>query len=145
MRVVLKIAVGRDHAGFRLKKKIIAFLKKRGYAVEDEGCFSTRRADYPVYGRSAARAVAARRCRFGILVCGSGTGMSISANKIRGVRAAVARDSRTVRLARAHNNANVLCLGARFTPAPQALRLVRVFLATPFEGGRHARRVKKIE
>ncbi|MFH0973208.1 MAG: ribose 5-phosphate isomerase B [Candidatus Micrarchaeota archaeon] len=141
----MKIAVGSDHAGFRLKKKIIAFLKKRGYAVEDEGCFSTKHADYPVYGRSAARAVAARRCRFGILVCGSGTGMSISANKIRGVRAAVARDGRTARLARAHNNANVLCLGARFTPTPQALRLVRVFLTTPFEGGRHARRVKKIE
>ena len=143
--VAFKVAVGSDHAGFRLKNKIIAFLKRGGYSVEDEGCFSAERCDYPVFARSVARAVASRRCRFGILVCGSGVGVSIVANKTRGVRAALARDARTARLARQHNNANVLCLGARFTPAPAALRVVSVFLKTAFEGGRHARRVKKIE
>ncbi len=141
----LKIAVGSDHAGFRLKKKLVSFLKRRGYAVEDEGCFSGKRCDYPVFARSVGRAVASRRCRFGVLVCASGVGVSIAANKTRGVRAALARDSRTARLARNHNNANVLCFGARFTPAPAALRIVSVFLKAPFEGGRHARRVKKIE
>jgi ribose 5-phosphate isomerase B len=140
-----KIAVGSDHAGFRLKRKIVAFLKRRGYAVEDEGCFSPKRCDYPAFAKSAARAVASRRCRFGILVCGSGAGVCMTANKTRRVRAAVARDARTARVVRGHNNANVLCLGARFTPAKQALRIVSVFLKTPFEGGRHARRVRKIE
>jgi ribose 5-phosphate isomerase B len=143
--VGFKIAVGSDHAGFRLKRKIVAFLKRRGYAVEDEGCFSAKRCDYPVFARSVARAVASRRCRFGVAVCGSGVGVCVTANKTRRVRAALARDARTARLARAHNNANVLCFGARFTPAPRALRIVSVFLNTAFEGGRHARRVKKIE
>jgi ribose 5-phosphate isomerase B len=143
--VGFKVAVGSDHAGFRLKRKIVAFLKRRGYSVEDEGCFSAARCDYPVFARSVARAVASRRCRFGVVVCGSGVGVSIAANKTRGVRAALARDARTARLARQHNNANVLCLGARFTPAKKALSIVSVFLRTPFEGGRHARRVSKIE
>ncbi|MEM0475273.1 MAG: ribose 5-phosphate isomerase B [Candidatus Norongarragalinales archaeon] len=141
----LKIAVGADHAGFRLKKKIAAFLKTRGFAVEDEGCFSPEACDYPVFAKRAAHAVASRRCRFAILICGSGAGVCMVANKTRRVRAAVARDARTARLVRAHNNANVLCLGARFTPARRALRIVSTFLKTPFEGGRHARRVRKIE
>jgi len=140
----MKIAIGADHAGFELKNQLGDFLRQGGHEVCDFGTNSAESADYPDYAGRVAKAVASGAVERGLLVCGSGAGMSIAANKVRGVRAAIGVDLEEVRLTRAHNNLNVLTLGARFTDPAKARELVRTFLETPFEGGRHERRVAKI-
>ena len=140
----MKIAVGADHAGFELKDYLREALRAAGHEVEDLGTNSKDSIDYPDFARAVARMVAAGNCERGILVCSSGVGMSIAANKVRGVRAALAVQGEEVRLSRQHNNANVLCLGQRFTAPLYALDLVNIFLETAFDGGRHERRVAKM-
>ncbi len=140
----MKIAIGADHAGFELKNQMGDVLRKLGHEVCDFGTNSTEAADYPDYARRVAKAVASGTVERGVLVCGSGAGMSIAANKVRGVRAALGVTPEEVRLTRAHNNANVLTLGARFIEAAAAREILQVFLSTPFDGGRHERRVAKI-
>jgi ribose 5-phosphate isomerase B len=137
------ISIGAVHAGFELKTRISEHLQGRGYQVLDRGANSAERCDYPDLAAAVGRDVAGGRASFGILVCGTGIGMSIAANKIRGVRAAHATSVSDARLGRAHNDANILAVGARFT-VEEPLDLVDAFLETLFEGGRHATRVEKI-
>jgi len=140
----MKIATGSDHGGFKLKEKIKEHLKGKKIAVRDYGAFSDEPVDYPDIGRAVAKAVSAGRYRFGILVCGTGLGMSMVANKVKGIRAAVCHDLYTAEMARKHNDANIIALGGRVLSTDRALKLIDVFLKTKFEGGRHLRRVKKI-
>ena len=140
----MRIAIGSDHAGYRLKEAVKAFLLDAGHTVEDVGTDSDASVDYPDFAAVVARSVVSGATERGILVCGTGIGMAMAANKVNGVRAASAGDLDSARLSREHNDANVLTLGARITPPDLALAIVRIFLATPFEGGRHQRRVDKI-
>lgn len=140
----MTIALGSDHGGFALKEHIKAYLQQEGYAVEDCGCHTPERVDYPVYARLAAEAVTAGRCEYGIVVCTSGIGISIAANKIKGIRCALCNEPYAAEMTRRHNNANMMAIGAGFTGKNMAERMVEVFLSTEFEGGRHARRVDKI-
>jgi len=140
----MKIALGADHAGFPLKQEIGGKLVELGHQVVDFGTMSADSTDYPDYAERVGRAVAAGAAERGVLVCSTGVGMSIAANKIAGIRAALAMNADEVQLTRSHNDANVLTLGARYLDAPAALNLVTLFLETPFAGGRHARRVEKI-
>ena len=137
-------AVGSGHAGFELKEKVRAYLAGRGYEVEDMGTRSTDSVDYPDFAEKVAERVAAKGADFGVLVCGTGLGVAMSANKIRGIRAATCNDTLSARFARAHNNANVLALGGRLIDEATAGKILDTWLATPFEGGRHKRRVEKI-
>lgn len=139
------IAIGADHAGYQLKQAIVQFLVTSGYSVEDMGTHSEDSVDYPDYGLRVAQAVATGKADLGILICGTGIGMSIVANKVQGIRAAVATDCYMARMAREHNDANILCLGGRVVGAGSALDIVQVFLATPVAGERHARRIEKIQ
>lgn len=140
----MKISLGADHAGFRLKDAVRGHLVAAGHEVKDFGTSSDDSTDYPDYGAPAARAVPRGDADVGILVCGSGQGMCMVANKVRGVRAALAWHPEIARLSRQHNDANVLCLPARFLRIEQALEIVDVWLDAAFEGGRHGRRVDKI-
>ena len=140
----MKIAIAADHAGFLLKEKLRDYLKAEGHEVNDFGTTSTESTDYPDWAAKVAHAVAGGEAERGVLVCSSGVGMSIAANKVHGVRAALGTHAEEVRLVRAHNDANVLTLGATFTAEAESKQLLDVFLATPFDGGRHARRVGKI-
>jgi len=140
----MRVAVGADHAGFVLKEHLRGKLEREGHQVLDEGTHSTESCDYPDFAAPVAHDVAAGRADRGILVCGTGVGMSIAANKVAGIRAALGTVPEEVRLARAHNDANILTLGARFIEEAAADALVDVFLATAFDGGRHGRRVAKI-
>jgi ribose 5-phosphate isomerase B len=140
----MKISVGADHAGFALKEHIREVLVRAGHQVSDLGTHSTESVDYPDYAAAVGRAVASGAAERGILVCASGVGMSIAANKIEGVRAALGVNPEEVVFTRRHNDANVLTLGARFTDAATADNVVRIFLETDFDGGRHQRRVDKI-
>ena len=140
----MKIAVGADHAGLELKNQLREVLRAAGHEVRDFGTATAESTDYPDYAGQVGRAVARGDAECGVLVCGSGVGMSIAANKIRGVRAALAVNEEEVKLTRLHNNANVLTFGARFISFDTAKKLMRLFLDTPFEGGRHERRVGKI-
>ncbi|MGE0813093.1 MAG: ribose 5-phosphate isomerase B [Vicinamibacterales bacterium] len=139
------VALGADHAGFELKEALKRTLEERGVAYRDFGTDSAASVDYPDYAVEVAHAVAEGRADRGILVCGSGVGMAIAANKVRGIRASVISDVEGAALAREHNDLNVLSLGARRLPAGQAADIVAAFLDTPFAGGRHLRRVEKIE
>ncbi len=139
-----KVIAGSDHAGLALRAAAVAAARGAGFEVEDAGPFSGDSVDYPDYARRVAEAVAAGRARFGILVCGTGIGMSISANKVKGIRAALCTCEYEARMARAHNDANVLCVGERVVGLGLGEAIVKAFLETPFEGGRHARRVDKI-
>jgi ribose 5-phosphate isomerase B len=141
----MKIAIGADHAGYQLKDSVKKLLDELGISYEDFGTSSAQSVDYPDYARTVAEGVAAGRFERGILVCGTGVGMAITANKVAGVRAAAIVDTDTARLAREHNDLNVLTLGARVLPESRAREIVKTFLETPFEGGRHAMRVGKIE
>ncbi len=140
----LRIAVGADHAGFAYKKAIADHLALQGYHVTDFGTYSTDSADYPDFAHPVAKAVETGQADFGVLVCGSGNGVAITANKHAGVRAGLAWNTEVAALVRQHNNANVLCLPARFTSVEQARQCVEVFLNTNFEGGRHQQRVAKM-
>jgi ribose 5-phosphate isomerase B len=140
----MKIALASDHAGYREKERLKPLLLEMGLEVEDLGTVSEDSVDYPDYARKVAERVARGQAEQGILVCGSGTGMAISANKVAGVRAAVAWSEEVARLARRHNDANVLAIGARTTPPEEIPRIVRAWFETSFEAGRHAARLKKI-
>ena len=140
----MRIAVGSDHRGFALKESLKAYLEKRGETVTDFGTHSETSTDYPDFGRPVAEAVAAGEADYGVTVCWTGNGMNIVANKVTGVRAAIAFDTDLAQLARAHNDANVLTLPAKYVDTDTAARIVEVFLTTAFEGGRHAPRVDKI-
>ncbi|MDR0468512.1 MAG: ribose 5-phosphate isomerase B [Peptococcaceae bacterium] len=141
---MMKIAVGSDHGGFQLKEAIKAWLVEKGYNVEDKGTHDEQSCDYPDYGKAVALEVAEGKADKGILVCGTGIGISISANKVRGIRAAVCGDTFSARMSRLHNDANVLAVGQRVTGVGLALDIVEIWLNTDFEGGRHVNRVKKI-
>ena len=140
----MKIAIASDHAGFEEKERLKPLLDELGIQYEDLGTVSTESVDYPDYARKVGEEVAAGTVDQGLLVCGSGTGMAIAANKVPGVRAAVAWNEEVARLAREHNDANVLALGARTTPANELPGIVRAWFAAQFGGGRHAQRVEKI-
>ncbi len=141
----MKISLGTDHAGFRLKEKVKALLESLGHEVVDFGTFSEEAVDYPLFVRPAAEAVARGECERGIVFGGSGNGEAMTANKVRGVRCALCWSEESARLSRQHNDANVLSLGERLVPEELALAVVRVWLETPFEGGRHARRIAQLE
>lgn len=144
LKFPMKIALGADHAGFRLKEHLRARLIAEGHEVVDKGTQSEESTDYPDYARLVAESVSRGDVDRGILVCSSGVGMSIAANKVHGVRAALGYNEEEVRLTRAHNDANVLALGEKFTPPDVADRLVDTFLTSEFDGGRHERRINKI-
>jgi ribose 5-phosphate isomerase B len=140
----MRIALASDHAGYTEKERLKALLADLGVEFDDLGTVSEESVDYPDYARKVAEQVAEGRVEQGLLVCGSGTGMAITANKVPGVRAAVAWSEETARLARQHNDANVLAIGARTTPPGDIPKIVRAWFETEFEGGRHAARVEKI-
>jgi len=139
------LALGCDHAGYELKEYLKNELVASGFDIEDFGSYNTDSVDYPDIIHPLARSIEAGRIKKGIIICGSGIGVSLVANKYPNVRAALCCDTERTELARKHNDANVLALGARFTSFDMALRMVKVFLETPFEGGRHAIRVEKIK
>ncbi|WP_020376138.1 ribose 5-phosphate isomerase B [Sulfobacillus thermosulfidooxidans] len=141
----MRIAVGADHAGWPLKETLVNYLIDKGWDVEDFGTFGPESVDYPDYANKVALAVANGDAERGLLICGSGQGMCIVANKTQGVRASLAHDVVSARLARQHNDANVLTMGARFVAPELAEEILSVWLDTPYEGGRHARRLEKIE
>jgi len=141
----LKISIGSDHAGYNHKSKIIELVNSLGHTAIDVGANSTKSVDYPDYGEKGAKLVACGKADMAILVCGTGIGISLAANKVRGIRAAVCWNTETAFLARQHNHANVLCLGARFLSEEECIKIVKVFINTPENSEeRHARRVKKI-
>ncbi len=140
----MKIAIGADHAGFVLKQSLVERLRQQGHEVEDLGTNGPESVDYPDFAAAVAHQVADRKVEKGILVCSSGVGMSIAANKVHGIRAALGVSVEEVDVVRRHNDANVLTIGARFTGAPLAEAMVDKFLTTSFDGGRHGRRVEKI-
>ncbi len=140
------IAIGCDHGGFELKLEIIRHLEEKGIMCVDMGCPDTTSCDYPEYARAVCKEVTDGNCEYGILVCGTGIGMSMAANKVKGIRAAVCGDCFSAQATREHNDANVLCLGARVIGPGLALKLVDTFLETPFSGDeRHTRRIAKLE
>ena len=141
----MKIAVGCDHAGFHLKEAVKKRLEELGHQVDDKGAYSTDSIDYPDYAAKVAADVASGKAPFGVLVCGSGIGMSISANRFKGVRAVLAPTVEHARLGRLHNNGNLLCMGERLTEEPLAMEILGTFLNTGFEGGRHQRRIDKMD
>ncbi|HYF32296.1 MAG TPA: ribose 5-phosphate isomerase B [Chitinophagaceae bacterium] len=138
------IALGGDHAGFEYKTAIAQWLQEKGYQVDDKGVYDTTSADYPDYAHPVANAVEQEDAGLGILVCGSANGVCMTANKHQGIRAALCWQTDVARLARQHNNANVICIPARFVALDYAKQMVEIFLETAFEGGRHAKRVGKI-
>lgn len=138
------VAIGADHAGFEYKTVIVDFLQNKGLKVKDVGTYSVESVDYPDFAHPVAQAVADGEAGCGILVCGSGNGVAIAANKHQGIRAAICWQPEIARLCREHNNANILCLPARFISLPAAEEMVNIFLRTSFEGGRHEKRVGKI-
>src|SRR6267142_7210278 len=139
-----RIAIGSDHAGFSLKEAIRKYLQAAGYPVDDQGTGSENSVDYPDFGKAVGERVASKKADLGIAVCGSGIGISIAANKVPGIRAALAHDVMTARLAREHNDANVLALGGRIVTPETAVEMVQTFLDTAYLGGRHQRRLDKI-
>ena len=139
-----KVCIASDHAGFDLKEKIKDFLIDKYVSIIDLGPLENKSVDYPDYAKKLANRIKAKKSDVGILVCGSGTGMAISANKIKNIRAAVCYNQKSTRLSRQHNNANIIALGARLTKKNLSLKLVELFLKTKFEGGRHLKRIKKI-
>ena len=141
----MKVSLGTDHAGFHLKEAVRRLLESLGHEVIDFGTFSAEPVDYPVFVRPAAEAVARGECERGIVFGGSGNGEAMTANKVRGVRCALCWNEESARLSRQHNDANVLSLGERLVPEELALGIVRVWLTTDFEGGRHAQRIAQLE
>jgi ribose 5-phosphate isomerase B len=140
----MKIAVGADHAGYNLKERLLAKLKADGHDVADFGTHSTESTDYPDFAAAVGHSIVKKEAELGLLVCSSGVGMSIAANKIRGIRAALGTSTDEVSYTRRHNDANILAIGANYTDEPTAKALLDTFLTTGFEGGRHARRIAKI-
>lgn len=140
------IAIGSDHGGYELKQKIIAYLQKEGIRVQDMGCDSKESCDYPIYGHAVAKAVAEKRCEKGIVICTTGIGISIAANKVPGIRCALCSDVFSARMSRMHNDANVLALGGGMIGEKLALVIVETFVNTPFPGEeKHLRRIRLLE
>ena len=140
----MKIAIGCDHGGYLLKQDILIWMEENDIDYEDFGCFSRDSVDYPLYGEKVARAVASGEYDRGIVICTTGIGMSIAANKVRGIRCALCGDLKSAEMTRRHNDANMLAMGAGIIPLSLALEITDVWLNTEFEGGRHARRIGKI-
>jgi ribose 5-phosphate isomerase B len=140
----VKIAVGSDHGGFEFKEMIISFLRELGRDVDDVGCYSAESVDYPDFADKVCKKVQDGECERGILICGTGIGMSIAANRYRDIRAALCHEAYTARMSREHNNANVLCLGGRVLGPEIALDIVGTWVETAFAGGRHQRRLDKL-
>ena len=138
------LAIGSDHAGFLLKEKMKKVIEELGYEYKDYGCFDENSVDYPVIAGDVAKAVAKGECEKGILICGTGVGMSICANKVKGIRASLCSDTFSAKFTRLHNDSNVLCMGARVIGEGIACEIVKTYLTTEFEGGRHERRVNLI-
>ncbi len=138
------VAIASDHAGVEMKSQLISYIEQLGHTVENLGANTTESVDYPDYARSVTDALLAKRAGLGILICGSGIGMSMAANRAKGIRAALVRSGLEARLARQHNHANVLCLGARISGIETAKDCVKEFLQTAFEGGRHLQRIEKM-
>ena len=138
------IAIGSDHGGYSLKQVIMKHLDERGLEYRDYGTYSEESCDYPDYGEAVARAVASGECERGIVICGTGIGISISANKVHGIRAALCTNEFCAEMTRRHNNANILCMGGKVIDKETAVKLVDIFLHTEFEGGRHQRRIDQI-
>ena len=141
----MKISIGSDHGGFALKERIKKYLEDKGHEVVDVGTGSTDSCDYPVFGEAAARQVASGACERGIVICTTGIGISMAANKVRGVRCALCSEPYSAEMTRRHNNANMLAMGAAMIGPMMAERIVDVFLSTEFEGGRHQRRVSLVD
>ena len=141
----MKYFIGTDHAGFEVKPFVIEYLQKKGIEVEDLGTYSTESVDYPDFAHKVAEAVLANEGTKGILICGSGIGMSLAANKHKGIRAALCHDAYTAEMARRHNDANILCFGERVVGVGVIESMLEAWLNAEFEGGRHERRVKKID
>ena len=140
----MRIAIGSDHGGYDQKEEVKAYLKEKGYEVTDVGTDSHESCHYPIFGAEVGKLVASKQCDFGIVVCTSGEGIAIAANKIKGVRCGIGYNDEVSRLMRQHNDANVISFGAKFMSDEDVLRRVDIFLSTEFEGGRHADRVKII-
>ncbi|WP_029521207.1 ribose 5-phosphate isomerase B [Persephonella sp. IF05-L8] len=141
----MKVAIGSDHAGFDYKEIVKEHLEEKGFEVIDKGTYSRESVDYPIFGEAVAQAVASGEADRGIVICGTGIGISISANKVKGIRAALCTNEYMARMARKHNDANILAFGARVLGIDVALGIVDVFFETEFEGGRHERRVNEIK
>lgn len=141
----MKISIGSDHAGFKYKEEIKKYLESKGHEVVDCGTNSLESCDYPIFGRAAAELVAKGEAKYGVLVCSSGEGIMMAANKVKGVRCGLAYNDDVARLIRQHNNANMIAFGASFMELKDVLRRIDLFLSTEFEGGRHERRVSEIE
>ena len=141
----MTIALASDHAGFALKQQVQLFLEDNGATVKDFGCYSTESCDYPDFAHPLAEAVEKGEYDFGVVICSTGNGITMTANKHQGIRAALCWETKLAELARQHNNANVLGLPANFIPAPKALDIVRTFFQTDFEGGRHERRTSMLD
>ena len=140
----MKIFISSDHAGFNLKNEIIKKLNKRKYKITNLGPYTDNSVDYPIFAKKLAKKVSKNKSYFGILVCGSGTGMAMAANKVKNIRAAMCYNVKNTKLSRLHNNANIITVGARLISKNLAIKLINVFLKTKFEGGRHLRRIKNI-
>ena len=138
------IAIANDHSALEMKKEIMSLLDEMGLEYKDFGAYSSESCNYPVFGARAARAVASGECEFGILLCGTGLGIGLAANKIKGIRAALCGDVYSAKMCRQHNNANILCLGGRVTGCELAYMIVDTYLNEAFEGGRHQNRINKI-
>ncbi|MBP5177497.1 MAG: ribose 5-phosphate isomerase B [Clostridia bacterium] len=141
---MMKIAIGSDHAGFSAKNEIAAYLKAKGHEVTDFGTFSAQSCDYPDFGCKVAKAVAGGDYERGVVICSTGVGISIAANKVKGIRCALCTDEFTAEMTRRHNDSNVLAMGANVTPIEKMKKIADIYFSTDFEGGRHARRVGKI-
>lgn len=140
----MRISIGSDHGGYLLKKDLIQALSKEGYEVVDCGTHSEESVDYPVYAEKVARNVQTKQSDFGVLICVTGIGMCISANKFKGIRAAIVNNADSAMMTRKHNNSNIICLGAKYTKPEEAIEWIKIFVNTEFEGGRHLRRVELI-
>lgn len=140
----MKVAVGSDHGGYHLKEHIKKYLEEKGFDIEDFGTNSLESVDYADFALKVAEAVSEEKFDRGILICGTGLGISIAANKVKGIRAAVVSDCYSAKMSRAHNNANILALGGRVIGPDLAIEIVKIWMETPFEGGRHQRRIDKI-
>lgn len=141
----MKIAIGCDHGGFELKDKVVKELVAKAYELVDCGCNSVESVDYPVFAKSVAKKVAAGEVDFGVLICTTGVGMCVQANKVKGARAVLALNEDMAQMSREHNNCNVLCMGKKYTTVEQAMKYIEIFTTTEFSGGRHERRVNMFE
>lgn len=141
----MKIAIASDHAGFPLKEALLPYLKTQGYELFDFGCYNTESVDYPDYAEKVARAIVLNEAHLGILICGTGVGMCIAANKIHGIRAAVVSEPYSAQMSREHNNANILCIGSRVVNDSKAKEILDAWLKATYAAGRHEQRLKKIE